>query len=66
VNLNATFSVARYVKLNCVFPNSTAMEDIASRDSKARSSEQDAKNVRHDLKMMEQARESTLAENRWD
>jgi hypothetical protein len=40
------------------------MEDIASRDAKARSSEQDAKNLRHELKMVEQARESALAENR--
>jgi hypothetical protein len=64
VKLNVIFSVERYVKLNYVFPYSTAMEDIASRDSKARSIEQDAKSLRHDLKMMEQARESTLAENR--
>jgi hypothetical protein len=52
------------VLLNYVFPNSTAMDDIASRDAKARSNEQDAKSLRHELKMMEQARESALAENR--
>jgi hypothetical protein len=57
--------IHQYVLLNYVFPNSTAMDDIASRDAKARSSEQDAKSLRHDLKMMEQARESALAENRY-
>jgi hypothetical protein len=40
------------------------MDDIVSRDAKARSSEQDAKNLRHELKMMEQAKESALAESR--
>jgi hypothetical protein len=41
------------------------MDDIASRDAKVRSTEQDVKSLRHDLKMMEQARESALSENRW-
>jgi hypothetical protein len=40
------------------------MDDIASRDAKVRSAERDAEGLQHELKMLEQARESALAENR--
>ena len=47
-----------------LFPNSIALGDIASSDTKARSSEHDAESLRHELEMLKQARESALAENR--
>jgi len=52
------------VKITILFPNSIALDDIASRDTKARSSERDAESLRRELEMVKQARESTLAENR--
>jgi hypothetical protein len=52
------------VKITVLFPNSIALDDIASRDAKARSSERDAESLRRELEMVKQARESTLAENR--
>jgi hypothetical protein len=47
-----------------LFPNSIALDDIASRDAKARSSERDAESLRHELEMVQRAREAALAENR--
>jgi len=52
------------VKITILFPYSIALDDIASRDAKARSSERDAESLRRELEMVKQARESTLAENR--
>jgi hypothetical protein len=52
------------VKITVLLPNSTALDDIASRDTKARSSERDAERLRRELESVKQARESTLAENR--
>jgi hypothetical protein len=51
-------------EITILFPNSIALNDIASRDAKARSSERDADSLRRELEMVKQARESTLAENR--
>jgi len=52
------------LKITVLFPNSIALDDIASRDAKARSSERDAECLRRELEMVKQARESTLAGNR--
>jgi hypothetical protein len=52
------------VKITILLPNSTALDDIASRDAKARSSERDAESLRRELERVKQARETTLAENR--
>jgi hypothetical protein len=52
------------VKITILFPNSIALDDIASRDAKARSSERDAESLRRELEMVKQAKESTFAENR--
>jgi len=52
------------VKITILFPNSIAMDDIASRDAKTRSSERDAESLRRELEMVKQAREFALAENR--
>lgn len=51
-------------KITILCPNSIALNDIASRDAKARSSERDADSLRRELEMVKQARESALAENR--
>jgi len=58
------FQMEEVVKITILFPNSIALDDIASRDTKARSSERDAESLRRELEMVKQARESTLAENR--
>jgi hypothetical protein len=50
--------------ITVLFSNSVALDDIASRDAKARSSEREAESLRRELEMMERARESALAENR--
>jgi hypothetical protein len=50
--------------LNVLFSYSIALDDIASRDAKVRSTERDAEGLHRELEMVEQARESALAENR--
>jgi hypothetical protein len=52
------------VKITILLPNSTALDDIASRDAKARSIERNAESLRRELERMKQSRESTVAENR--
>lgn len=47
-----------------LFSYSIALDDIASRDAKVRSTERDAEGLRRELEMVEQSRASALAENR--